>query len=199
MAEYAEFKEEYKGKQIILHVATYLSPMKGTHFILGAMCRVIKKVPNCQLIILNAQNQKQEQSILMASATILDVASHVEFVGKVVEEDLPYYYSLAKVIVQPSLFISAYTSFAEGGACGIPGIAFDGINADEVIVDGETGFITPSGNVEILADKIIELLRNPELCVEMGRKARERIVKLFSWERNAELMMGLVKEVLDKV
>jgi glycosyltransferase involved in cell wall biosynthesis len=187
--------KKWEGKQIILHVATYLTPMKGTRFIIEAMPKIIKEIPNVHLLILNAQKQWEERAELLELAHSLYVDSYIEFVSKIKEEDLPYYYSLAKVIVQPSLYISAYTSFAEGGACGTPGVAFDGINADEVIVDGETGFITPSGDVGILADKIIELLKNPELCKEMGSKARERIVKLFSWERNAELMMDIIEQL----
>jgi glycosyltransferase involved in cell wall biosynthesis len=187
-----------KAKRVILHVATYLSPIKGTDFIIEAMPKILKEVPNAHLIILNAQEQRHEQVEILQLAQKLGVDSNIEFIGKIDEYGLPHFYSLADVIVQPSLYISAYTSFAEGGACGTPGIAFDGINADEVIVDGETGFITPSGDVEILTDKIIELLKHPDLCEKMGRKARERIVRLFSWERNAELMMKIVEEISER-
>ena len=87
---------------------------------------------------------------------------------------------------------------AEGAACETPAIAFDGINADEDIVDGETGFITPAGNIDLLAQKTVELLQNPDLRAKMGRKARERAIKLFSWDRNANLMLTLAEELCTK-
>jgi glycosyltransferase involved in cell wall biosynthesis len=190
-----DLERRYSDKTIIMHVATYLTPMKGTKFIVQAMPSIIKDVPNCHLLILNPQNQREERDQIVTLARNLGVESHVEFVDKLDEEVLPYYYSISQIVVQPSFYISAYTSFVEGGACGVPSIAFDGINADEVIVDGETGFLVPSGDVNMLAKRIVELSLNFNLCNQMGVRARERVSNLFSWDRGAERMLGLINRL----
>lgn len=43
----------------------------------------------------------------------------------------------------------------------------------EVIREGETGYIVPCKNVDILAQKLITVLRNPQLGETMGEKAWE--------------------------
>ncbi len=193
-----ELEAAYSGWQVIIHSATYLSPVKGTRFIVEALPKIIEQVPNCRLLILNPYNQERERSGLMALAQRMGVASHIEFLPELKEEDLPYYFSLARAVIQPGLYVSTHMPLAEGAACETPAIAFDGINADEDIVDGETGFITPAGNIDLLAQKTVELLQNPDLRAKMGRKARERAIKLFSWDRNANLMLTLAEELCTK-
>lgn len=195
---HADLETAYVDYQVIIHSATYLSPVKGTRFIIEAMPKIIKRVPNCRLLILNPYNQERERSEFMALAQSIGVASHIEFLPKLKEEDLPYYFSLARAVIQPSLYVSTHMPLVEGAACETPAIAFDGINADEDIVDGETGFITPAGNIDMLAQKTVELLQNPDLRAKMGRKARERAIKLFSWDHNADLMLNMAKEICNK-
>ena len=194
----SELEAAYSGWQVIIHSATYLSPVKGTRFIVEAMPKIVEQVPNCRLLILNPYNQERERSEFMALAQSMGVASHIEFLPKLKEEDLPYYFSLARAVIQPSLYVSTHMPLAEGAACETPAIAFDGINADEDIVDGETGFITPAGNIDMLAQKTVELLQNPDLRAKMGKKARERAIKLFSWDHNADLMLNMAKEICNK-
>jgi len=186
------FKPQSKpaSSGIIFHVATYLSPVKGTYFIIVALPQIIKEVPDCQLWILNAQGQQDERIALIFLAKRLGVDSYIKFLDRVSEETLPAYYSYAQIVVQPSFFTSHYWPILEGGACETLAIAFDGVNAHEGIIDGETGYLVPAGNVEALADKIIEVLKNPN--PEMGRKAREMVIQRFSWERSAKLMSELV-------
>lgn len=193
-----ELEAAYSGWQVIIHSATYLSPVKGTRFIVEAMPKIIEQVPNCRLLILNPHEQEKERSEFMAVAQSMGVASHIEFLPKLKEKDLPYYFSLARVVIQPSLYVSTHMPLAEGAACETPAIAFDGINADEDIVDGETGFITPAGNIDVLAQKTVELLQNRDLGAKMGRKARARAIKLFSWDHNADLMLRIAKEICNK-
>ena len=194
----AELEAAYSSYRVIIHSATYLNPVKGTRFIVEAMPGIIEQVPDCRLLILNPHKQKKERAELMSLAQSMGVASNIEFLPTLKEEDLPYYFSLAKVVIQPSLYVSTHMPLAEGAACETPAIAFDGINADEDVVDGETGFITPSGNIDILAQKTVELLNNPGLRAKMGKKARERVLKLFSWDRNADLMFNMAKEISNK-
>jgi len=193
-----ELEAAYSGWQVIIHSATYLSPVKGTRFIVEAMPKIVEKVHNCRLLILNPHEQERERSEFMALAQSMGVASHIEFLPKLKEEDLPYYFSLARAVIQPSLYVSTHMPLAEGAACETPAVAFDGINADEDIVDGETGFITPAGNIDALAQKIVELLQNTDLRNKMGKKARERARKLFSWDHNADLLLDMAKEVCNR-
>jgi glycosyltransferase involved in cell wall biosynthesis len=61
-------------------------------------------------------------------------------------------------------------------------IACCSIAAEDYIIDGETGYVVPSGDVEGLRKRILELWNNPEKCREMGRKGREHYEKHFTHE-----------------
>jgi len=187
----------YSNYKIILHSATYLNPIKGTRFLIQALPQIVSQVPNCRLLILNPHKDEKARAELMSLARSLNIASYIEFLPFIKEENLPYYYSLAKVVVQPSLYESTRLPLEEGAACETPGVSFSEGTAGEDIVHGKTGFVAPIGDTDALAQMIIELLQNPRLSKAMGKAGREMVKRLFSWDVNAEMMWKYIKELAE--
>lgn len=52
----------------------------------------------------------------------------------------------------------------------------------EIIDDGVSGYIVPPNNSEILAMRIIELLKEPKLCREMGEKGYVKYKENYTWD-----------------
>ena len=52
--------------------------------------------------------------------------------------------------------------------------------AREAIIEGETGYLAPPGDYEMMAARITELLRNPERARSMGRRGRHVVEQKFS-------------------
>ena len=52
-----------------------------------------------------------------------------------------------------------------------PIVGFPANGIQEAITDGVNGFLVPFGNIELLAERIIYLLKNPKKGQEMGEKA----------------------------
>lgn len=71
-------------------------------------------------------------------------------------------------------------NFCNAGWHRKPIIAVDNISAEEYIIEGETGFVVPCGDAELLRKRILQLWKDPELCREMGLKGREHIEKNFT-------------------
>ena len=61
----------------------------------------------------------------------------------------------------------------------------------EYVDHGKTGYVFEPGNSIQLAEYIIELTENDEKVKEMGREARERMLKEMSLERCCEILDGL--------
>ncbi len=61
-----------------------------------------------------------------------------------------------------------------------PVIGVDSIAAEDYILDGETGYVVPSGDVQTLRDRIVTLWNNPTLCDEMGQKGRQHVSMNFT-------------------
>lgn len=90
-------------------------------------------------------------------------------------------FSEAKIIVVPSLYLDPFpTVNLEAMAAGKPvvGTCFGG--TPEAVVNNETGYIVNPYNEKGLADRIIDLLKNPEKAATFGKAGRERVEKVFS-------------------
>jgi colanic acid/amylovoran biosynthesis glycosyltransferase len=61
-------------------------------------------------------------------------------------------------------------SLLEAQASGVPVLATRHAGIPEIVRDGETGFLVAEGDPEALACRLIRLIENPSLCVEMGRQ-----------------------------
>ena len=53
----------------------------------------------------------------------------------------------------------------------------------EIIEDGKSGFLVPPRDSQTLANKIVALLKSPQLMEQMGEQGYERIVNKFNWSR----------------
>jgi len=74
-------------------------------------------------------------------------------------------------------------SILEYMASGIPTVATDVGGSSEIIDNGWDGFLVPRGDYEMLAARILELVRNPMLRKKMGENAYSKVRDNFAWER----------------
>lgn len=81
-------------------------------------------------------------------------------------------------------------------ACSKPVIATNVDGCSELIVDDLTGYLVPPKSPGILADKIIQLLDNPDLRMKMGQEGRKRVETLFTSEIMVKNTENLYKELL---
>jgi glycosyltransferase involved in cell wall biosynthesis len=87
-------------------------------------------------------------------------------------------------------------SVIEAGMLGVPVAAFALAEIPEVIVDGETGRLAPSGDVDSLAQHVIELLSSPERRAAMGSLARERCRRRFDIRVIGPRYLGVYNELV---
>jgi glycosyltransferase involved in cell wall biosynthesis len=111
--------------------------------------------------------------------------------------DLVREYSTGRVAVVPSFFEGFGFPASEAMACGLPVIANAAGALPEVVgSDGSAGVIVPPRNPPALAAAIAEVLADPARGERMGRAARERVLRLFRWERAAAELVDVFEEVL---
>ena len=68
----------------------------------------------------------------------------------------------------------------EAGAAGIPSIGTRIYGVVDAIEDNVTGYIYAPGDAGELAEKMLKMIEKPSARLEMGRRARERAIRLFS-------------------
>jgi len=70
----------------------------------------------------------------------------------------------------------------EAMAHGLPVVTTRSGGPEEIVIEGETGFLVPLGDHKAMADRIVYLLRNPEETIRMGTAGRDRVKQSFNPE-----------------
>ena len=83
----------------------------------------------------------------------------------------------------PSLQEGFGIAFLEAMAVGLPVVALEVAAAPEIV--GEAGILLPPGNEVVLADALINLLKNETLREELGRRGIERAAS-YCWRAVAD-------------
>ena len=104
-------------------------------------------------------------------------------------------YRDANIFVMPSLYEPFGIAFVEAMANRIPCIGTNNCAMPEIIEDGKCGFLVPINNSEILAMRIIELLRQPEIAKEMGEYCYKKYLEKYTWEVVANKVLHAVNTV----
>lgn len=181
----------YRGYKIILHATNY-SYIKKTDFLLEALPKVKKVIPHVKLLIMSTLDNQRAKCKLIKRAKDLGVYENLEFLPFLEEHMLPYYYSLADVVVQPSLNEAASLPIKEAMACETPVIGSYGDGSEEDIGGDECGFRVHQGRVDELAFYIRKILKDEDLAKKMGKCGRERVLKLFSWDKVVDVVWRVI-------
>jgi len=86
----------------------------------------------------------------------------------------------------------------EAAACGTPTVASDSPGLRDSVVDGETGYLVPHGDVAALADRLALVLGDDALRARLGAGAR-RFALRHTWERAADETERHLGEVLGRI
>lgn len=192
-----DFKKRYnlEGKKVLLTVAR-LSERKGHDMVIRALPKVIAKVPNLIYIIVGQGSQEKRLKKLVRSSNI---QAYVLFVGFITEEDLVPYYVASDVFVMPNrqtegeeTFEGFGTSFLEASACAKPVVGGRSGGVEDAVVDGATGILVDSLNIEELARVLIRLLTDEAYAQSLGVQGRLRAEQQFRWETLAAKIEALL-------
>jgi len=104
-------------------------------------------------------------------------------------------YNNCSVYVQPSVTEGFGLEVLEAMSYGRPVIVSSGAGASDLVTDGFDGFIVPPRNPEAIADKLRYFRNQPELIVDMGKRAREKALN-YSWDEIEGRYRTLYRETL---
>jgi glycosyltransferase involved in cell wall biosynthesis len=99
----------------------------------------------------------------------------VNFYGPVGRDKIADVFARADIFALTSDFEGYPRVLMEAAASALPIVTTAVSGSNEAVVDGETGYIVPIGDVHAVVDKLAVLLADREACVRMGRAAREHI------------------------
>ena len=112
------------------------------------------------------------------------------------EAALSYVYSAADVFVIPSLQDNLPNTTIEALACGVPTIGSNVGGIPEVVRDGRTGLVVPSGDPTALRQAIVSLLGKPERRVSMASESRRLALQEYSLHVQTQSYQSLYQELI---
>jgi len=193
--------ERFREELGILNSPTIISlkrfePIYNVESLITAVPLVLREFPKAKFLLVEKGSQEEKLKQLAKS---LGVSDSVKFVGWVPENELPCYITSADIYVSTSLSDAGLAaSTAEAMACGLPVIITDFGDNRKWVQDGVNGFIIPVRAPEVLASKIIHLLKDEETRKRFGEINREIIVERNDWEKEMGKMAKLYEELIEK-
>jgi glycosyltransferase involved in cell wall biosynthesis len=124
----------------------------------------------------------------------------VSWAGFLNQSAMPRAYRAADVLVLPSDHGETWGLVCnEAAACAVPAIVGDQVGcADDLVVDGSTGWVFPTGDVRALARCIAEAASAPAMRADRGRQAKARVFADYTVERSADAVAEVVASMLGK-
>ncbi len=136
---------------------------------------------------------------LKTLARDLQIEDIVTFDGFIPNDEIFEYIGRHDIMVMPSVVEESFGVAAlEAAACGLPVIASDTGGIPEAVINGETGYLVPPGNVESLADAILHLAQDKDLRSKMGRAGREFVKNHYLWDNCADKMAQLYDRLISR-
>jgi glycosyltransferase involved in cell wall biosynthesis len=168
-----------------------LEPLKGIFDAITALGRVSNR--GWRNWVLKVAGWGDEESIRQALREH-KIDDRVILLGRLEPEELMQELAWANLAILPSQAESFGRAIAEAQASGLPVVSYEVGSVPEVVEKGVTGWLTPLGRVDLLAEAIIEAMQNPEKSFQMGLAGRERVTQLFSWEQTAMAILDAIEE-----
>jgi glycosyltransferase involved in cell wall biosynthesis len=166
---------------------------KGIFELLDAFLKIKKAGEDISLVIVGEGKDKEKAKGIVDEN---NMGGNVVFAGNVPHEEIPGYLNAGDIFALPTYSEGMANVIYEAMACGLPVVSTNVGGIPEVITHGVEGFLCNPGDSEMLEKYIRELIRNPVMSQEMGRKAEEKVLKRFTWESNAEEHLRAYEDIL---
>jgi L-malate glycosyltransferase len=133
--------------------------------------------PRCRLVLVGDGPEMQKTRELVRD---LQLERHVVFLG--LRNDVPRLWRAADICLLTSISEGIPLTLIEAMAAGVPVVSTNVGGVSEVIEDGASGYLAPSGDPGGLADAVLALAADVRLRREFGGRGQARANARFSEE-----------------
>lgn len=159
--------------ELLIGTTGRLDEQKGHKFLIDAMARIKDTPARCVIL-----GEGPARKLLEERIRKLRLEKQVLLLGEC--SDITSWLSAFDVFVLPSLWEGLPNSLLEAMAVGLPVVASSVDGVCEVIRDGQNGFLAAPKSSKALAQRLVELLRDPALRSRLGASAKETVVDKFN-------------------
>ena len=163
----------------------------GVDVLAKAYVKVAQTNPQVGLILLGGGSQTTVIRKTLMSGGVME---QVTFGGHVAQKDLPYWYHRADLYISPSHVDGSSVSLMEALACGLPCLVSD-IPANKEWVSDKNGWLFRDGDVNDLAEKILDAIKNKKSFAEIGQNSRAVAEARADWTKNFAKLLQIYEQI----
>lgn len=168
--------------------------IKGFDLAIEALAKLRQDIPCARLTI---AGDGEERQVLEQQVQALGLDGAVRFTGWVPSEEVNNLIGEATVVLVPSRCRETFSLVAvEAALMGRPVVAAKAGGLEEVVVDGETGFLVDMNDSFALAQSLRLILTEPALMEKLGRNASVSARQRFTIEANAASYDALYRRLM---
>ena len=176
----------WPGDALVVGNVASLAPRKRHDVFIAMAERLVPQFPQARFLIRGDRAEGVPPSFeaqLRSRAQPLMEAGRLAILGWV--ESLSEVYAAMDVFCFPSDNEGFGLVAVEAMFMGLPVVRTDIAGGEDMIVEGENGFLVPAGNLDALTDRVARLLSNPALAAHMGAAGQRIAHEQFTAGRMA--------------
>jgi glycosyltransferase involved in cell wall biosynthesis len=182
------------NEKIILYVGRLVYE-KGVQNLIGAMPKILENYHDSKLVICGRGGMMDE---LKQEAHNLGIDEKVYFVGYCDAAKVQKMYINADIAVFPSTYEPFGIVALEGMLSGTPTVVSDVGGLNEIVEHGVTGMKSYAGNSNSIADSVLALLYDQELCNKVSKNAIEVVKEKYNWNVIAQATFKTYEKAISK-
>lgn len=167
------------------------TPLKGLKYLLEAVA-ALKLERKIRLTIVGKPMKNGHTKGLVDSLGIADCVTHL---GQIATNELVRHYSMATMVVVPSVYEGFGLPAAEAMCCKTPVVSTTAGALPEIV--GDAGILVAPADTRALVEAISGLLDNPSRCRELGEKGHRRVINMFNWKNTALQTAEVYREAIE--
>ena len=179
-----DFRRQYAmdNEKIILFMGRLVYE-KGVQNLISAMPKILANYHDAKLIIAGKGGMMDE---LKAQVEHMGISNKVYFTGYLNSKQVCKMYKAADISVFPSTYEPFGIVALEAMLAGVPTVVSDVGGLNEIIEHGVNGMKSYAGNPNSLADSILTLLFDPQLCSKVTKNAKIKVKNEYNWTKIAQ-------------
>lgn len=194
-------RQKTSGEKIKIITIGRLTEKKGYKYVIKAIAELKKSRTDFVYWIVGAGHLRQSLEKLGSE---LGVTECLKFFGSVDSK------TVSQLLYDSDIFVLASVTAESGDqeampvvikeaeAVGLPVIVSDHSGLPEAVIDGQTGFIVPEKNAELIAERLNYLIDHPQDRIKMGQKGRELVERKYESKKLNRRLIELYERVLNE-
>ncbi len=186
-----QIKADYgiTGKKVLGYVGR-LESVKGPEYLLDIMT-YIKLAGRDDVVLLAAGNGSMKAQ-LETEAKAKGIGEQIQWLGFL--EETEALYNIMDVCLNTSRSEAISLTLLEAMSIGVPVVAFDVDGLDQVIIDGDNGYLIPPYDTDAYSEQLLHIVDSQKLKTKLGTKGASFVRDRYSMTQMIEILKTTYKE-----